>query len=162
MSVNKQRPHLLILPEDDANRQLANGFILHQRLLSNRIQVIPPLGGWARLLRRFKSDYLSGLEIYSARFLVLLIDFDGSPNRMARVREQIPVHLADRVFVLGAWTEPEDLRRASLGSYEEIGLALASNCLEDTLTIWKHDLLRCNLTEFCRLRRCVRPFLWKI
>lgn len=28
MSVNKYKPHVLVLPEDDANRQLANGFLL--------------------------------------------------------------------------------------------------------------------------------------
>ena len=30
MSVNKYQPHVLVLPEDDANRQLANGFLLDQ------------------------------------------------------------------------------------------------------------------------------------
>jgi len=29
MSINKYEPHLLVLPEDDANRKIANGFILH-------------------------------------------------------------------------------------------------------------------------------------
>jgi len=28
MSVNGHLPHVLVLPEDDANRQLANGFVL--------------------------------------------------------------------------------------------------------------------------------------
>ena len=27
MSVNKYKPHVLLIPEDDANRQLANGFL---------------------------------------------------------------------------------------------------------------------------------------
>jgi hypothetical protein len=27
MSINKHLPHFLVLPEDDANRQIANGFI---------------------------------------------------------------------------------------------------------------------------------------
>jgi hypothetical protein len=30
MSVNKYLPHVLVLPEDDANRQMANGFFLDQ------------------------------------------------------------------------------------------------------------------------------------
>lgn len=34
MSVNKERPHVLILPEDDANRQLANGFQLDFALMA--------------------------------------------------------------------------------------------------------------------------------
>jgi hypothetical protein len=28
MSVNKYQPHVLLLPEDDANTELANGFVL--------------------------------------------------------------------------------------------------------------------------------------
>lgn len=28
MSTNKFQPHVLIFPEDDANRQIANGFLL--------------------------------------------------------------------------------------------------------------------------------------
>jgi hypothetical protein len=29
MSANKYKPHVVVLPEDDANRQLANGFLTH-------------------------------------------------------------------------------------------------------------------------------------
>ena len=40
MSVNKYLPHVLVLPEDDANRQLANGFLLDPNLLDRRIQLL--------------------------------------------------------------------------------------------------------------------------
>jgi len=65
----------------------------------------------------------------------------------------------DRVFILGAWTEPEDLK-ADLGSYETIGLAMAKDCREETNRIWRHDLLRHNTSEIDRLRRLVRPILF--
>lgn len=29
MSVNKYSPHVLVLPEDKANSEIANGFLLH-------------------------------------------------------------------------------------------------------------------------------------
>ena len=45
MSVNRHQPHVLVLPEDDANRQLANGFRLDQYLLNWKIQVLRG-GGW--------------------------------------------------------------------------------------------------------------------
>lgn len=32
--MNKYRPHVLVLPEDDANRQIANGFLLAPALRS--------------------------------------------------------------------------------------------------------------------------------
>ncbi len=40
MSVNKFLPHVLVLPEDDADSQLANGFLLNRRCLIQRIQVL--------------------------------------------------------------------------------------------------------------------------
>jgi hypothetical protein len=65
------------------------------------------------------------------------------------------------VFILGVWTEPEELR-ANLGSYETIGMALAKDCREDSDTTWGHDLLRNNAGEIARLRERVRPFLFQI
>ena len=45
MSVNKYRPHVYVLSEDDANRQIANGFLLHPDLLARNIQALPEVGG---------------------------------------------------------------------------------------------------------------------
>ncbi len=42
MSVNRALPHVLVLPEDDANRQIANGFLLAlDSSVQRRIQVLP-------------------------------------------------------------------------------------------------------------------------
>ena len=41
MSVNRYRPHIMILPEDDANRQLANGFVSHAFIAPRSVQVLP-------------------------------------------------------------------------------------------------------------------------
>jgi hypothetical protein len=38
MRINKYKPHILVLPEDDANRQIANGFILEPTLNQSAIQ----------------------------------------------------------------------------------------------------------------------------
>lgn len=55
--------------------------------------------------------------------MVLIVDFDGQPaQRQRTLDDSTPEQLKDRVFVLGALTEPEDLR--SLGTFEEIGQAL--------------------------------------
>jgi hypothetical protein len=161
MSANRQQPHVLVLPEDDANRQIANGFLQDQALFHRRIQVLVPAGGWTKVLSKLQSDYLGGMELYPARFMVLLIDFDGSEDRLTEVRQGIPSHLADRVFVLGARTEPEDLKRANLGSYETIGGALARECREGTNRVWGHHLLCHNESEITRLRERVRPFLFQ-
>ena len=162
MSVNKHQPHVLVLPEDDANRQLANGFFL-DRAFWNRgssFQVLEEVGGWRNVLDRFKSDHIKNMERYPKRFMVLLIDFDDELDRLKMARAAIPPDLAERVFVLGALTEPEALRRAGLGSYEAIGLALAQDCRDETERIWGHDLFRHNAEELARLREHVRPTLF--
>jgi hypothetical protein len=43
---NKFKPHVLVLPEDDANRQIANGFLSNSKLVVRAIQVLPIVGGW--------------------------------------------------------------------------------------------------------------------
>jgi hypothetical protein len=149
-----------VLPEDDANRQLAKGFLLDQYLLNWKIQVLEEAGGWIKVLDRFKSDHVVGMNRFSSRFMVLLIDFDGDEARLTRAKADIPNHLTERVFILGALTKPEALRQASLGSYDEIGLAMAKDCREGTDTIWSHELLRHNSSELDRLREHVRPILF--
>ena len=139
MSVNKYQPHVLVLPEDDANRQLANGFLLDPFLSSRKIQVLEEVGGWHQVLERFTSDHIVGMDRYPDRFMVLLIDFDGREDRLISAKGAIPNHLADRVFILGAWSEPEALRQAGLGSYETIGLKMAKDCREETDATWGHD-----------------------
>jgi len=161
MRVNKYEPHILVLPEDDANRQLARGFLLDPGLLTQKIQVLEEVGGWREVLNRFNIDHARGMDRFNQRYMILLIDFDDTPTRLNEAKASIPDHLTERVFVLGARTDPEALRQAKLGSYETIGLAMAQDCREDTNTIWDHDLLRHNAGEIERLREHVRPFLFR-
>jgi hypothetical protein len=159
MSVNRYLPHVFVLPEDDANRQLANGFLRDESLLIGRIQVLPEAGGWTQVLERFQSDHVVGMDRYPDRFMVLLIDFDGKVERLTRAKAVIPANLTDRVFILGALNDPEDLK-ADLGSYETIGMALAKDCREETDVTWRHKLLRHNASEVERLLERVRPILF--
>ena len=159
MSVNRQVPHILVLPEDDANRQLANGFQLDQFLATRRMQILEEAGGWQEVLNRFKADHVREMDRNANRFMVLLLDFDRREDRLNTVRAAIPDHLKERVFVLGAWSEPEELRRI-LGSYETIGLAMAKDCRDNTEVIWAHSLLCHNADELERLRNHVRSILF--
>ncbi len=93
------------------------------------------------------------------RFMVLLIDFDRTEDRLEKTKARIPVHLTERVFILGALSEPQGLK-ADLGSFETIGLKMAKDCHEESNTTWGHELLRHNASELDRLRRCVRPSLF--
>jgi hypothetical protein len=161
VSVNKYQPHVLVLPEDDANRQVANGFELDPCLSTRKIQVLEVTGGWAEVLNCFTSDHVAQMQLYPTRIVVLLIDFDGKEERLHSAKTRIPQLLSNRVFIFGAWTEPEDLRKAGLNSYEAIGLALAKDCREGTDAIWGHKLLRHNVAELNRFRKTVCPILFR-
>ncbi len=160
MSVNKNKPHVLVLPEDDANRQLANGFLLSVDPTRQRqMQVLEVAGGWMHVLKLFKSDHAFEMDRYPYRFMVLLIDFDDDTSRLGFVQADVPAHLADRVFVLGALSEPEALK-PFLGSYETVGSKLADDCRTGTFTTWEHDLLKHNANELDRLRNHIRAILF--
>jgi hypothetical protein len=160
MSVNKDRPHVLVLPEDDANLRIANGFHLQvDRNRSRQMQVLPVAGGWNEVLNLFESQHVKEMDRCSGRFMVLLIDFDGDESRLERAKASIPQRLADRVFVLGASSEPEDLK-PDLGPYEAIGKGMAEDCRQDTDGTWGHRLLLHNADELARLRERVRPILF--
>jgi len=157
MSVNKHRPHVFILPEDDANLQIANGFVLE--FPTRQIQRLPVAGGWHEVLIRFESEHIIGMEKYSERVMVLLIDFDRQTSRLDEAKAVIPAHLAERAFVLGAWDEPEDLTK-DLGSFETIGRNLANDCRNNTDKVWGHDLLKHNADEVARFCERARPILF--
>jgi hypothetical protein len=94
--------------------------------------VLEEAGGWSAMLNRFVSDHVGGMDRYTGRHMVLLIDFDGSRERLRIAKDRIPEHLTERVFVLGVLTEPEALKSSGLGSYETIGGKMAKDCRERT------------------------------
>ncbi len=117
-------------------------------------------GGWREVLSSFETDHLLGMVQYPGRHMVLLLDFDGHHERLDRAKARIPQYVAERVYILGSWREPESLRAANLGSYETIGLTMAKDCHDQTHAIWGHELLRHNATELKRLSQKVRPILF--
>src|SRR6266404_1428392 len=154
--MNKERPHVFVLPEDDANRQLANGFQLHHSLDTRRMQVLKEAGGWQEVVKCFKAEHIAEMDRNAKRFIVLLIDFDQKEGRMNEVQAEIPVRLKDRVFVLGVWSVPEELRQNLHRPYESIGSDMARDCRDNTEETWAHRLLCHNAIELERLRKHVR------
>ena len=51
--MNKYQPHVLVLPEDDANRQIAIGFDIELGGLA-QFKVLRPAGGWREVLDQFR------------------------------------------------------------------------------------------------------------
>ncbi len=140
---------------------MANGFHLQIDATRQRqMQVLPVAGGWNKVLQRFESDHVTNMDRYPNRFMLLLIDFDGKQDRLKSAQAAIPEHLADRVFVLGAWSDPEALKADFGLGYERIGSAMADDCREEGDTTWGHHLLLHNASELERLRQHVCSILF--
>lgn len=149
MSANRYRPHVFILPEDDANRQLALGFALE--FDSRQVQVLNEAGGWLNVCERFQTDHAQAMRNCPERCMILLIDFDEDPNRLAYVSGKVPAELADRVFFIGTWSEPEALKRSLGRTYEAIGRSVARDCLARDRGILQSDLLNHNMDAIDRV-----------
>jgi len=158
---NKYLPHIHVLAEDDANRQIANGFLLGSNLDDRAVKVLPLPGGWKKTVEEFTKEYAPEMRQLRHRMMVLLIDFDDNENRLSYVESHIPDDLKARVLVLGVLSEPENLRTDIKKTFEEIGEALAKDCSDNTNELWGHSLLKHNKGELDRMASSVKPFLFK-
>ncbi len=156
---NKYQDHLWIVPEDDADRQLAIGFVQHPAIRLGAVQVLPVAGGW-RVARGLLARMVPELQKFARRRVLLLVDFDEDPTRRAEMLRDVPDELHARVFVLGVWSNPERLK-ADLGGrrLEYLGEDLADACVGQVDGLWAHALLAHNRDEVERLRREVGSFL---
>jgi hypothetical protein len=151
----------MVLPEDRANRQIANGFLLEVNPdRTRRIQVLPEAGGWVEVLDKFESEHVAEMDRFQDRLMVLVLDLDGHVDRLTTARNRIPDRLRHRVFIIGVRTQPEELKESLGSSYETIGAALADDCRDDQSDTWGHALLSHNADEVQRLSETVRPLLF--
>ncbi len=167
MSANRRLPHVVVLPEDNLDRELAIGFRLFPSLLSRNMDVLNPAGGWMKVLEQFKSIHVRKMNKFEQMFMVLIIDFDYQGDRLSVAKREIPAELSDRVFILGVWSNPEDLKRAVKEKYktlscEEIGEKLAQECHLTKLDLWGHDLLKHNQSEIARMQNNLAPILFPV
>lgn len=159
MSTNKYEWHIHILPEDDANRQIARGFvvpIVNQRT----IQILNPAGGWKKVIDVFENVHVKEMQNNDYKSIILLIDFDNHHDkRLKLIKNKIPDDLKDRVFILGVLSEPEKLKKEFNG-FEKIGASLSQDCSDNTRKTWNHALLKHNKDELDRMVELVKPFLF--
>jgi hypothetical protein len=161
MSVNKYSPHIVVLPEDQANSDMVNGFLQHPQLEARSIQVLHYAGGWEAVVEKFRKHHMLQMGKYSERRFLLLIDFDKKESRLDDIKRKIPDDVKDRVFVLGVWSNPEELKKALGKSLESIGESLSENCSENIDVLWSHDLLKHNKAELERMSGSVKSFLFR-
>ena len=156
--MNRHRPHLIVVPEDDAIRQVAIGF---EKSVDRgqQFQVRREVGGWLAVLAAFLKDLVPHMNLYNGAHVVLAIDFDKDLEaRRCRFDNEIPPQLRDRVYVLGSRREVENVR--DFGSYEVIGEKMAQACRNGAEAFWAHPDLENNLTEARRLHSAVQKLLF--
>jgi hypothetical protein len=158
VSANIYLPHLFVIPEDDANRDIVNGFRNHSSVKYRQIQVQNVAGGWRKALKALE-DEQGTLVKYEHRYILILIDLDGAIERLKDAKQNIPDFLKDRVFIMGSLETPERLSAHARMSKEKIGEALAEECLGGGSGLWKGDLLRHNEEELQRMQRFICHYL---
>jgi hypothetical protein len=149
LALNKYLPHLIVIPEDDANRQIAVGFTLGCQ--TKQIRIENHCRGWSDTLDVFLRAHGNDMRLYQARYVVLIVDSDGQNERISSIRQQLPADIAQRVFVLGCFDEPENLK-SEIGSFESIGKIIAKECIDGQHTIWQNKHLIHNIEELNRLK----------
>ena len=157
---NKYLPHVLVLPEDDANADLVNGFMLHHALKPRAIQVLPCAGGWPKVRKIFIDKYISLMKRLPERRIVLLIDFDKNETRFEHFLSAVPDELRDRVFIIGTWKDAEAVSGYDLGSRETVGYKLAEECFSDKRELWNHEQLKCNASELARMTDLIKTIVF--
>jgi hypothetical protein len=150
MSVNRFREHVIVVPEDDADRQLALGFVLHAAVNRTHIRLDGIADGWPNLLRRLREEYIGHLRRFPGGHVVLLMDFDDRIEERRRALENLVAEFDDRgqwegrVYLLGAAKDPEQLVR-EFGTHEtRIGERLADECFREKFEWWDDELLAHN------------------
>lgn len=157
--MSEYQPVVFVVPEDRANLDVANGFLLDPGVRLRAVKLARVARGWTAVREELLGSIAPKLRQNTRAFAVLLVDFDGQTNRREMVLSGLDPSLADRVFVLGSLTEPEPLKR-DLGSFETIGKRLARDCAEGTSTAWGHALLKHNEAALVRLRPVLHPVLF--
>jgi len=162
VSINKFKPHVLVIPEDGADRQLANGFQQYFAVNFRAIEIKKEAGGWLHVLDVFEQEMVRYLRNYPNGHVVMLIDFDEKGEaRRSKCEQRIPEDLKHRVFLIGTSDSPEDLKKELKLTLEGIGHALAEDCNKDDLGRWAHPHLVHNLPELQRMMPIIKPIIFQ-
>lgn len=121
MSVNKYKPHLFIIPEDDADRQIAVGFELRGNIKARSLQIVNTAGGWLKVIDLIETEYIPILKKYPKSQVLGIIDCDNHPERIIESLNRFPEEFRDRIFLIGTLKDPQELKKNVNLSFERIG-----------------------------------------
>ncbi len=140
MGLNKHKPGLYVIPEDDADRQIANGFLEDFRV-QNAFQVMPPAQGREKVLSQIIEVYVPILQKYKQLKVIGVLDFDGRKDRYEQKLQEIPNGVRERVFLLGTLNNPEKLKASAGLHFESLGEKLAQECCDANFELWNNEQL---------------------
>ena len=60
--MNRYSPHILVLPEDRANEEIANGFLENLNVNDRVIKIERPAGGWTKVISKFTDVHIAELR----------------------------------------------------------------------------------------------------
>jgi len=153
LSVNRGKPYLLIIPEDDDDRAFAEG--ARGALPAMNVKIVANSNGWPKIEKLLAGVYNKRLRANANEHLLILIDFDTKgQKRYDKVFGWVPEDVKDRVFIIGPEKEPKDLKKSLKlkMSFWQMGDQLVSDCDEQQINpLWDHDMLSHNKPEFRRL-----------
>lgn len=151
----------MIVPEDQKNNDLINGFINGSRFDVRQIQVMPIAGGWSKA-----ADSVETLNLAERanRHVLLVIDFDDNlEKRRKEIDKRLTKFLDEaqrkRVYLLDTRNIPEDFRSALHMSAEQVGAKLSLECEDPQSHFWQGALFEHNFDERTRLIAEVLPLL---
>jgi len=160
VSVNRSKPHLIVIPEDKADQDIVNGFSIFLKPGERQFQVTKPAGGWVKGRNKLLELSNSRLQTNLFSHAVLIIDFDNYNDRGSEIMRQVPEGVRDRVFVIGVLSNPEDLKRSLNKNFEQIGSQIAEGCKDSNIDFWQHDLLIHNIEEIRRISGAFRDIFF--
>lgn len=158
MSVNRERPYLIVLFEDNAYKDLFLGF---EFSFHKQIQQKPVLQGFDDVLFQLtnsNSTTLKELNKYPNAYILAITDADMDSHQESNIdtlKKSIKGIYRNRIFVLGSKYEAENIKKEIIGQgkWRRLAKELESSCQNDSCELWHNDMLKHNLDEIVRLRQ---------
>lgn len=157
--MNKFKPHLFIVPEDDADRQIAVGFQMHLEA-KGEMQIVDVARGWLKVVGVIKDEYVPLLKNNLNSHVLGIIDCDKDADRIAGQLENFPEDIRNRIFLLGVNENPQEFKRSAKMHFAEIGEKLADECYKDELDLWNHEMLSYSSSEALRAKDVLRELVF--
>jgi len=108
----------------------------------------------------FETEYVALLRNSQNVHVVMIIDFDNDAGRREWFDQRIADDVKSRVFVIGSLDNAEALKRDLKSTFEGVGKALARECQDSGLKLWKTSQLGHNDNDVRRLSEIVKPIVF--